>query len=100
MSRLKTDTVTIRGEAFKIREWTPSERKGFLQKNDADRYMAGVYLAWCCTLNDTGGRLFTSEKFIADEEPTELSDELAAAILKLSGSGARSAEAEDPGKKD
>jgi hypothetical protein len=95
-SRLKKDTVTIRGEDFAIREWTALERAEFLKRSKEDLLSAGIYIAHRCTIKDDGKPYWAKESD-AGGEPPELIDGLTAAICKLSG---LEISAEDESKKD
>jgi hypothetical protein len=93
MSRLRTDSVTFRGETFTVREWTAAERSQCLKVRESDVALFAAAVAFRCTVKEDGARYFQSEAD-AQNEPSALIDALTAKALTLSGIG------EDDSKND
>ncbi len=82
--RLRNLDVEVRGETFKIREWTAVERAEFMKRCRDDAMLAAAYLAHRCTVKEDGALLWNKETDARDEPP-ELTDALSVEICKLSG---------------
>lgn len=83
MSRLRRELITIRGESFTVREWTPAERSEAMKQRNADMSLLSATVAYYCTLGETGERYFKSMDAVL-AEPAGLIDELCAAAIRLS----------------
>ena len=84
MSRLIRETVTIRGEDFIVREWTPAERSAAFKTRESDVSAFPAAVAYSCTIKEDGKRFFASLDAV-QQEPAAIVDELCAAALRLSG---------------
>lgn len=82
-ARLKRDTVEVRGEVFTIRQWTASERAEYVKRSRDDALLGSVYIVHRCTLREDGTAMWPKESD-AGGEPTEITDAITAAIVRLS----------------
>lgn len=83
MSRLKRETLTVRGEMYIVREWTLDERGQFIAEHEKDKSAALSVLVTSCTINEDGSRRFATTETVR-AEPASVVDDLAEAILRLS----------------
>lgn len=83
-ARLRKGSVEVRGETFRIREWTPLERAEFFKRQESDKYLSACYVVYACTLKDGDAQYFADEAAVRNE-PAGVVDKIAEAILRLSG---------------